>query len=86
MVMKNRYRTNETDRDIENRVIDAVFLFCLLFFCTTTLLFTLAGVACGPAARPVSASTSSLSPYEKTVAASASEQAGQLAAFYRENF
>jgi hypothetical protein len=84
MVM-NRRRTNETDRDIENRVIDAVFLFCLLFFCTTTLLFTLAGVACGPAARPVP-STSSLSPYEKTLAASASEQAGQLAAFYRENF
>jgi hypothetical protein len=85
MVM-NRRRTNLTDRDIENRVIDTVFLFFLIFACTTTLLFTLAGVACGPAARPVPASTSSQSPYEKTLAASASEQAGQLAAFYRENF
>jgi hypothetical protein len=84
--MKNRRRTNETDRDIENRVVEAVCLFCLIFACTTTLLFTLAGVACGPAARPVPAGTSSRTPYNLETQAAASEQAGQLAAFYRENF
>jgi hypothetical protein len=82
----NRRRSRLTDRDVENRVIEAVVFVSMVFFCTSLFLFTLAGVACGPAARPVPAITSSRSPYNIATQAAASEQAGQLAAFYRENF
>jgi len=81
----NRRRSTLTDRDVENKVIQAVLLLGIIFFCTSLMLTTIADIACAPAARSVLATTSHHPPYNSQTAA-ASEQAGELAAYYREMF
>ena len=83
--MNRRRSARLTDRDVENKVIQAVLLLGILFFCTSTFLTTIADIACAPAARSVLATTSHHPPYNSQTAA-ASEQAGELAAYYREMF
>ncbi|QQG66340.1 hypothetical protein [Desulfobulbus oligotrophicus] len=75
---------------MKNKVIEAVMMLLIIFFCTSLLLVTLADHACGPAAHAAPtvdvvqrSPRSLLTPIEQR---QASEQAGQLAAFYRENF
>jgi hypothetical protein len=86
ILAKNRRRWLGTDRDVENKMIEIVVMGSILFFCTSLLLFTLADVACAPAARSVPANTSLLSPYNQQHQRPSSEQAGEMASFYRENF
>lgn len=84
-----RRRVRLTNRDVKNKVIEAVMMALIVFFCTSLFLTSLADHACGPAAHAaptvdvVQRSPSLLTPIEQR---QASEQAGQLAAFYRENF
>lgn len=84
----NRRRSKLTDRDVENKVIETTILIAIIFFCTSLMLSTLADVACSPAARPALSPTSSIPPISlpSTTAAMRSEQAGELASFYREVF
>lgn len=86
----NRRRSLLTDRDIENKFIEAVVFLGLMVFCTSLFLLTLADHACGPAAHAAPALDvvqwahgPLLTPEARR---QASEQAGQLATFYRENF
>jgi len=81
----NRHRHGLTDREIESMLIESFIPVLFVLLLVLTILLTLAGIACAPAARPVLASTSNpISLHSKTAAAS--EQAGELAAYYREVF
>ncbi len=87
----NRHRARLTEKDVENKVVGVAVAVATLFFCTSTFLLNLARVAdvrpvaCAPAARLVPAHVPSPSPYEPACRP-ASEQAGELADYFRENF
>jgi hypothetical protein len=73
---------------VENKVIDAVFLLLIVFVCTSLTLLSHADHACGPAAHAAPTVDVVQGAHGPLLAPRlpASEQAGQLAAFYRENF
>lgn len=88
--MNRRRSARLSNRDVENKVIGFVVFFSVCFFCTSLFLFSLADHACGPAVHAApsvdvvqGSQRSLLTPEARR---QASEQAGQLAAFYREVF
>ena len=88
VAMNRRRSARLTDRDVENKVIEAVFLLLIVFFCTSLTLLSLADHACGPAAHAVPSVDVVQGAHGPllTPRLPASDQEGQLAAFYRENF
>lgn len=90
----NRYRTGLTEMAVENKVVGVACMVAAIFFCTSIFLITLArvaeqhrpSIACAPAAALVPATRPTKPPYEPAYCRPASEQAGELAAFYRNNF
>lgn len=90
----NARRSKATDKQAEHVAIKCAVVISLLFAMSHLLLITLArvaeqhqpSIACAPAAALVPATRPTEPPYEPATCRPASEQAGELAAFYRDNF
>lgn len=76
----------QADRQAENVGIHGAVVLMIVFLVVWTLLSTLARTACAPAVHLVPATSSLHSPYQQAQHWPASEQAGELARFYRDNF
>jgi hypothetical protein len=82
----NRRRSQATDEYAEQIGINCGIVLSIILFMTWILLSTLAKTACAPAVHLVPAYSSLLPPYQQANDGSASDQAGELARYYRENF
>lgn len=82
----NTRRSRATDKHAEQIGINCAVVLSTILIITYLLLTTLAKTACSPAARLVPATSSLHSPYQHLQDRPASEQAGELASYYRENF
>lgn len=82
----NTRRSKATDKHAEQIGINCATVLSIVVLLTYLLLTTLAKTACAPAVHLVPATSSLHSPYQQPQNWPASEQAGELARFYRENF
>jgi hypothetical protein len=82
----NRRRSHATDKQAEQIGINCGIVLSIVVLMSWLLLSTLAKTACAPAVRLVPAYSSLLPPYQQAQHWPASEQAGELARYYRENF
>lgn len=89
----NARRSKATDKQAEHVAIKCAVVIGILFAMSHLLLITLArvaehqpSIACAPAAALVPATHPTKPPYEPATCRPASEQAGELAAFYKDNF
>lgn len=74
------------DMQAEDVGIHGALVIAIVVFMCWLLLSTLARTACAPAVRLVPATSSLQPPYQQHQNWPASEQAGELARFYKENF
>jgi cobalamin synthase len=82
----NSRRSHATDEHAEQIGINGAIVLSIVVLMSWLLLSTLAKTACAPAVRLVPAYSYLLPPYQQVQHWPASEQAGELARFHRENF
>lgn len=82
----NRRRSQATDEYAEQIGINCGIVLSIVLFLTYLLLTTLAKTACAPAVHLVPATSAFLPPYQLPQDRPSSEQTGEMARFYRENF
>ena len=82
----NTRRSNATDKHAEQLGINCATVLSIVLILTYLLLTTIAKTACAPAVHLVPATFSLHSPCQQPQDWPASEQAGELARYYKENF
>ena len=82
----NSRRSKATDQYAEQIGINCAIVLSIVLFISCLLLTTLAKSACAPAVHLVPATSSLHSPNQQHEDRPSSEQAGEMARFYRENF